>query len=179
MDRQIRIAVPEDLPAQLVYRRVVEEAPPPRDGKEAGFILVDGVKPLVRHFTLIKRHAGLLAACRVLLKILTPSRVFYFVVREASIVSTGWITVGQCKHYAIGRNDVVIGPLETAESQRGKGLASLALNAAMSAMTARGHRAAFVDTSVENGAMQRVLEKCGFGDPVACILRDPDTGELV
>ena len=87
------------------------------------------------------------------------------------IIHFGWVMTGYCRYYKIGRRDVVIGPIETLEKERGKGVATFALKNAINNLFHPGQRVVYIDTSDNNFGAQKVFQNCGFGDPVDSYLR--------
>ena len=82
--------------------------------------------------------------------------------REGRIVSDGWILAGWCSSYEIGAEDYVVGPIATAPTERGRGLAHLCLVRAMNFCLRRGARWVYIDTTTDNLASRRTIEKSGM-----------------
>ena len=152
---------------QLVYRqeRAGELAVEAKDGVE--FRLLATWADLFACLPAVRRRLGTVGLLKAAAKIATPSRLLYVVRVRGDIVNWGWISISFCRHYPVGKKDVVIGPVRTAEEFRGRGLATWGLKQAINAMVRRGHRVFFIDTSDGNGAMRKAIARCGFGEPVS------------
>jgi RimJ/RimL family protein N-acetyltransferase len=98
--------------------------------------------------------------------------MLYVVTGPNAVASYGGITLSRCRYYPVDRGAAVIGPVETTADCRGKGLATWGLIMAMEQLTRTGRRTFYIDTSEGNVAMQTVIARCGFGDPIACYERD-------
>ena len=156
---------------QLVYRQ--ERHDPFVVEKPAGveFHLISGPLEALGRLQEIKRIFGLVGSIKALLKVLTPSREFYYLTAGEDVVNYGWSTFSHCRQYHIEPGDTVIGPVWTNPDQRGKGLATIGLKKAMNAMIERKHYIFFIDTAEDNLAMQKVIAKCGFGPAIAAYNR--------
>jgi RimJ/RimL family protein N-acetyltransferase len=102
---------------------------------------------------------------------MTKKRFFYGVQYQNEIVHCGWVNIGFCRYYLVEKNAIVIGPIWTSEKVRGKGLATWALQEAMDTMIRNGFSIFYIDTERDNLPCQKVIEKSGFGLPVAVYLR--------
>ena len=105
---------------------------------------------------------GLIAGLRTLVKIVTPSRAYYVVVKQGRVVSDGWIMFGHCRAYPIGREDHIIGPIHTVPEERGKGLAVAALASGVRYCLSRRARYVYIDTDESNHASQAAIAKVGM-----------------
>jgi len=107
---------------------------------------------------------------RGIAKIITPSRKFYYIVSgegsASKLVSYGWITIGKCKRYKIGKKSIVIGLIWTDEKERGKGIAVCALLNTLNVLFKNGYREIYIDTFIDNIGPQKVFKKCGFQGPI-------------
>lgn len=105
---------------------------------------------------------GFFATVKMLAKLALPRRAYYAAFAGECIVSDGWITMGRCKHYAVGERDVVIGPIETQLDWRGMGIAHAILARATRVWLARGAPYVYIDTTHDNLASRRTIAKAGF-----------------
>lgn len=151
---------------QLIYRREFAE-PPASSEAEDGFILCDGIVAGLAIWPALRKHLGWGGGVKVLAKLTTATRQFYGIMRHGEIVSHGHVAISFCRHYPVDPGSVVIGPVWTRPDSRGQGLATRGVNGAMRAMFRRGRRVFYIDTSETNIPMQRVIARCGFGDPVS------------
>jgi len=102
---------------------------------------------------------------KAFLKLMMPRRRLYYMKLDNRIVNCGWLTSSYCRYYHVENGAVVIGPVNTDPDYRNKGIAAFAMAKAIDEMAARGGRIFYIDTSAENYPMQRVISKCGFGEP--------------
>lgn len=102
------------------------------------------------------------ATVKMLAKLMAPGRAYYAALENGRIVSDGWITRGRCKYYVVGPRDCVIGPIWTAPAWRGRGLAHATLVRATHACLASGAHWVYIDTTADNIASQKTIEKSGF-----------------
>lgn len=143
--------------------------------RSAGFSLVTTPLGVLRCLRALARELGWRGVVRTMAKLVTPRRLFFVVVHEGEVAHHGWVMIGRCRYYAVEPNAAVVGPVETNPAFRGRGLATVGLAAVVAAMAARGIRIVYIDTADTNLPMQRVIEKCGFGKPIASYPR-PDKG---
>ena len=121
----------------------------------------------------LRSRYGAARLAKTVLKLATPIRELYCVLHEGEIVHDGWLTISRCTAYWVEEDAVVLGPANTTERWRGKGLAPYAIRLAMNSVIERGHRIFYADTADDNLASQRLIAKCGFGDPVAVRITGP------
>lgn len=165
--RRVSLVVPEGLRYQLVYRRELEGQLTPGPGPGAEFALLDGAGAMLAARGSLLRLWGAAGLAKAALKAASGRRLAYLALMEGRAASTGWCSLGFCRHYLVEPEAVVIGPIWTDPDLRGRGLAAWAMLSAMEALRQRGRRLFYIDTSGENLASQRVMEKCGFGPPMA------------
>ena len=148
----------------LIFRMDLS-APPAEAPLRAGtFVIVSGAPGILANFLTWVENWGLTETLKVSLKILTGKRIFFGVLLGKKIVQSGWANLGFCRHYAVERDAVVLGPLWTAPDHRGQGLASAAMRQSMTFLYQRGRRRFYVDTTSGNRASQRMIEKAGFAE---------------
>lgn len=174
----VTLSIPHGLPHQLVYRLQVERASPLTAPHGCRFELLSGLADALRHAGVLRRAFGVVGGAKTCIKIMTSARALYVVASGSGILSSGWMTMSRCRHYPVGPGEAVIGPIWTDPAHRGRGLATFGLKSCINRMSEAGCEVFFVDTAGDNLAMQKVLSKCGFGEPVACCLRNPRTGDL-
>jgi GNAT superfamily N-acetyltransferase len=167
----VTIEVPDGLRYQLVYRLERAEPVPIDRPPGAEFVLLRGPRDAVAAARLLTARFGYAGAAKAAAKLATPSRQLYLVVADGRLVSYGWATFGQCRYYKVEPSAVVIGPIWTDESARGRGLATFGMNAALNAWVDQGVRLFYIDTECVNHPAQRVFQKCGFGTPLAVYIR--------
>jgi len=159
-----------DFAGELVFRRALERPFDlrPVDGE---FVLLAGPADAWRHRRALARRFGARALPKVFAKLATRSRLLYAVIRDGAFVHDGWLSVSRCDAYPVADGEVVIGPIATTSEMRSQGLASFGLKHAMNAMLRRGHHVFYINAATTNLASQRVIAKCGFGEPIATIPR--------
>lgn len=150
---------------QLVFRQERREVSPPPKG-ELRFALLDQPGAGLVYWRELAALLGRAGAAKALAKLATGRRMLYLAWFQNRPASYGWCSLGFCRHYPVEPQAVVIGPIFTVAELRGRGLAAFALGRALDSFFLRGRRIFYIDTSTENAASRRVIEKCGFGPPV-------------
>lgn len=142
----------------------------------AHFILIDSPTLVIRHlFKLIERFKFSSELTKLLIKLISGRNQLYIVVFNGKITSEGLISYGTCKHYEVKKNDCIIGPVNTDASYQRKGFATFGLNSCLQHLFERKLcESVFIDTREDNFAMQRVIEKSGFGKSEASYIRNPN-----
>jgi|GEM_PF-1804169 len=159
----------EDLTYQLVYSREFSSpfALKPLDSSYQ-FHFISGISSLLPTVTGVLGRYGAMGLVKTSVKVMTPKRILYLLTKRGEIVHSGWLNLGFCNFYPVKSGDVVVGPIWTAEAERGKGLATSALQLALNEMINNGRSGFFyIDTTHDNLAAQHVIEKSGFGPPTA------------
>jgi hypothetical protein len=167
----VALEIPEAIDFQLVYRM---ERDAPYDAacpSDMEFAFIDSSRDAAPFLRRLRPIMGALETIKALPKLATGIRNLYLVLHGSQIVSLGWGTVGLCRHYKVERDAVVIGPIWSDPAERGKGLATLALQLAINEYLRRGKRLFYIDTSKANHSAQRVFAKSDFGTPVALYFR--------
>ena len=147
---------------QLIYRRDATVGFPDCGVSGTGFRYCRCPRDLVPVQDVLSREFGVLGLLKAKLKLLSDRRAFYLIVAEGQLLHYGWISFGFCNYYHIGKDSADIGPIWTAESARGRGLATVALKGAINAILERGCRSVYMDTSEDNIACLKVIWRCGF-----------------
>ena len=166
-DRRVCVSIPATHAYGLIYRQARDElfSVEPMAGLSFCLLRRPGdVRPLLGA---LRSRYGAARFAKTVLKLATPIRELYCVLHDGEIVHDGWLTISRCTEYWVEEGAVVVGPINTTEQWRGKGLAPYAMRLAMNSLMERGHRIVYVDTANDNLASQRAIAKCGFGDPVA------------
>jgi Acetyltransferase (GNAT) domain len=168
--RVIVVRVPAGLAYQLVYRLERREpyAVDPVPGVD--FHFCRGLPAYLRHRGPLRRLVGAKEWAKGAARI-ARGRMFYCLRKGDSLMHTGWATVSSCRYYRVRPGDVVIGPIWSSDAARGRGLATYATHRAINEMIALGRSVFYIDTSDTNISCQRVIQKCGFADPIATYLR--------
>jgi hypothetical protein len=168
---RVVLEIPDEIGFQLVYRQ--ERRSPVELGvrDDVDFRFLRGAMAGMGAFGLLAANMGRIGAMKAIAKLATGRRSFYLVTKTGQVVSTGWCTTGRCKHYQVERRAVVIGPIWSSPEVRGQGIATYALQAAMNQLVSRGASLFYIDTFKTNTSSQRVIEKSGFGGPIAVYSR--------
>ena len=145
----------------LIYR-TQEPQHAPTLPVEISFRVYDTFAAALRIAPAYAAKYGSASAAKMVAKVATARRSYYCAVRGSRIVSDGWITRGSCKLYQIGAQDFVIGPIETVPSERGHGLAHACLVRAINHCLNRGAEWVYIDTTDDNYASRRTIEKSGM-----------------
>jgi hypothetical protein len=162
---KLQFDVPDDFEVQFYYvqqrnEKMLEALP-------AGyrFWMLSKPSDVVPVIGMLFKRFSLLQTVKILAKLFTSNRRFYAISDSSEIVSWGWCTVGKNNFYRVESNAMSIGPIETVESARGKGLASQGLIAAINYHIALGNRHFYIDTHQNNVAAQKSFGHAGFGSP--------------
>jgi hypothetical protein len=134
-------------------------------------VLLRGPRDAAAATRLLTSRFGYAGSAKAAAKLATPSRHLYLVVADGRLASYGWATIGRCRYYKVEPTAVVVGPIWTDESVRGRGLATFGLQSALNAWVDQGVRFFYIDTECVNHPAQRVFQKCGFGAPIALYIR--------
>jgi L-amino acid N-acyltransferase YncA len=168
---ELNVTLAPELAYQLVFRHTIERPFDLRPLDGAEFVLLAGPTDAWRQRRALARRVGVRGLPKVFAKLATRSRLLYAVVQDGALVHDGWLSVSHCSTYPVAEGEVVIGPMVTTTPLRGRGLASYGIKEAMNAMLRRGHRVFYINASPANLASRRVIEKCGFGQPIAALPR--------
>jgi RimJ/RimL family protein N-acetyltransferase len=133
------------------------------ESETSALVLVDGVSIAARAFPRLVARFGWQLALRILARSALSNRLFFFSPAHGPIVCSGTLSIGFCKFYAVEKTTTVIGTIETTPADRGKGIATMTVKAAMNAMIRRGFTRFYIDTQPGNAPMLRSIEKLGFG----------------
>jgi GNAT superfamily N-acetyltransferase len=169
--RQVQVRVLESRRVQLVYRQEVSEAPSVVVPSEVQVYFCEDWSSTRGRFRDLRTLFGFWGALKAVAKIMTPSRYFYYATLDGVPVHYGWICVGWCKYYPVREQDVTMGPIWSDPNARGKGVATAATLFAISEMSRRGYSVFYGDTMDDNWACRKVMDRCGFGEPIAVLPR--------
>ena len=145
----------------LVFR-TSERQPEPKLPDDIRFIIIDDALSALKISPAFMRSWGVLNTMKMIFKSSTTTRTYYALIQDGVVVSDGWIMRGGCVSYAIGKEDYVIGPINTPEINRGRGLAHMSLVRAINFCLGRGGRWVYIDTIESNISSRRVIEKSGM-----------------
>ncbi len=147
----------------VFYRQFTEKLPVPLSS--GTYLLCWIPADAVRHLRLLIRTFGVWKTVQAVLKILRGNRKLYLVTEQNAGVHWGWISISFCHYYPVQSGDVVIGPIETAPSARGKGFATFAMIQTINRLIEMGYSKIYIDTDDKNFSCLKVIEKCQFGNP--------------
>jgi ribosomal protein S18 acetylase RimI-like enzyme len=167
----VTLDVPDNISFQFVYRMERRALCDVALEREFRFVFLHSLGDGLASFRELVSRFGRAFTLKGLLKLASTSRSMYAITQDREVLSYGWCTVGKCKYYRVESASVVIGPIWTSDSVRGKGLATKALQLAVNEYIRRGRSLFYIDTEKTNHPAQRVFEKCGFGKPVALYFR--------
>lgn len=128
--------------------------------------IVAGLVELIRQWPMLWRWSTILERTKLVLKIVAGRGVFFGIRSSEKLVSSGVLSIGYCRHYKVEPEAIVIGTIHTDPQRRSEGLATRSIKMAMNAMIERGHTVFYVDTGRGNIAMQRSIDRLGFGQPI-------------
>ncbi len=151
---------------QQVYCRTIEGPFSCSLPEGSDFFLCRGPLDAARVFHPMVGALGLRATIRMCLRQMSSRRMLYCSSKGPQLLSYGCLSIGFCRFYSVEVSDIVVGPVWTSPAARGQGYAAVSLMFAANRLLELGFTTLWVDTSEDNVAMQRVLQKCGFGEPV-------------
>lgn len=146
----------------LIYRLEGPEAPHPPPEGAVRFDIALGPVDASRRLRLWTAAWGWAGALKALAKSCTGRRLPFGMVADGRLVASGWANIGFCRHYRVEPDAVVLGTAYTDPAFRGKGLLPEALLRAIAVLRRRGHTRFYIDTTPENHAARRMIEKAGF-----------------
>ena len=152
---------------QFIYRHEYYEALPVTDSPGVEFKLLVSPVEAIRLWRQLAGCFGLVGFVKAALKLTSRNRRLYCIIAEGAVAHYGWVSFSFCRYYTVQAGDVVVGPIWTSGRFRGRGYASLALMKAVNELVLAGHHVFWIDTSADNMACQKVIEKCGFGKQVS------------
>ena len=152
---------------QLVYRHEFHEAFHVLDSSGAEFQLLGSPRDAFRFSRSLVSCFGLPGFLKVALKQASSRRRLYCIFADGAVAHYGWVSFSFCRFYKVQAGDVVIGPIWTDDRFRGRGYATLALMRTINELMQKGSHVFWIDTSEDNVACQKVIEKCGFGQKVS------------
>lgn len=150
-----------DQPSMLVFR-CNKLQPVPEMHAGVTFGLITNGFAAIRIAPAYCKSNGIFATVKMIAKLSTAKRFYYAAQHDGRIVSDGWILAGWCSSYQIGPCDYVIGPIQTASSERGLGLARQCLVRGINFCLERGAEWVYIDTTTDNIASRRAIEKSGM-----------------
>lgn len=129
--------------------------------------VVAGLAGIIRHWPMLWRGPTILEQAKLVLNIVVGRNIFFGICSTGSLVSAGVLALGHCEFYKVEPEAVVISAVSTNPHRRGEGLATISIKVAMNVMIERGHTLFYIDTRRNNIAMQHIIEKLGFGQPLS------------
>lgn len=149
--------------SRLLIFRTAELTAEPAMPAGISFRLVETLAGALRVAPAYLAIYGPAATAKMIAKLAVPGRSYYAAFAPpARIVSDGWIRKGRCSFYPVGPRDCVIGPIQTVEQWRGRGVAHAILVRAANGCIRRGAPWVYIDTTEDNLASQRTIAKGGF-----------------
>lgn len=169
-DRAVELRLPADLRCQLIFRmrRTRPSGVVPRT--DVDFRFCAGLASFIGVAGSLRRTVGMMEWLKAFARVVA-GRGFYCVLRDGAMLHRGWTSVGYCRHYAVGGDEVVIGPIWSAPEARNLGVAMYATSRAIDELVARGASVFYIDTAQDNHACLKMIANCGFGAPVGCMPR--------
>jgi RimJ/RimL family protein N-acetyltransferase len=149
---------------QFVYKIAIDEYTDKKTSDDVHFVIFDNIFVGLKNIQLlVKRYNFSFRLIKILVKLVLKRNVLITVIFENSIVNDSLISFGKCDYYQIEKNDSIIGPIYTSSKYRGKGFATSGLSKCLEYLK-HNHRIkyAYIDTSVDNLAMQSVIKKLNF-----------------
>jgi RimJ/RimL family protein N-acetyltransferase len=159
---------------RFIYK-VTDPVAERQDFGDARFVLCMSAADILRIVAPVIKREGLAAAVRLLLRQAKANRGYYAVLVDNTLASYGHVSLGFCRFYEVGNKDVVIGPIATDETFRGRRYATRGLKQAIAEMKEFGYKTFWIDTTEDNPAMMKVIERVGFGE--AFVERDEGEGK--
>ena len=188
VDNRVVLDIPKNLKYQLVYRLKTDTSIKIESKHKSSEFNIVGKKNLnLKLAFLIKKTFGF----RSLLKIVLSNSYIYYTCFNREIVSYGWVQEIKVPNTAPaeskwfrkvifdegvndgGRTAMVLGSIGTYSDYRGMGFAYYSMANVINHFLDVDKQLFYIDTAGDNIAMQKVIDKCGFGRPVACLLRRP------
>jgi hypothetical protein len=168
--QRVIVEVPTEFTYQLVFRQTRTE--PFKTQAIAGlkFQFIDQVSKGLSAWQNIRSIQSAPSTLKILAKI-SSGRIFYYITENEEIVHTGWITSSSCRYYNVQSGDIVIGPIWSSESTRGRGIGAWGTKLAMNKLIETGSTVFFIDTSNNNIPCLKLIDRCDFGSPIATYIR--------
>jgi hypothetical protein len=172
--QKVIIEVPDEFTFQLVFRQTRTE--PFKIQAIAGlkFHFIDDIAKGMSVWPTIRTIQSASSALKTLAKI-SRGRKFYFITEHEDIIHTGWITSSSCKYYNVRNGDIVIGPIWSSESTRGRGIGAWGTKLAINKLIETGSTVFFIDTSNNNIPCLKLIDNCEFSSPIATYIRREDS----
>jgi GNAT superfamily N-acetyltransferase len=153
---------------RLIYRMDLAGPLASRVVPEGAFVVSARLQNIMANFPMWTRTWGWKGAIKTALKILSLKRILFGVIRDRRVVQFGWVHVGECRFYPVEQDAVVLETLWTDPLHRRQGFASATIYQTIVFLSKKGFRRFYIDTILSNVASQRMIEKAGFSECVAC-----------
>jgi GNAT superfamily N-acetyltransferase len=171
--RDVRLRVPSGFDYQMVFRQERDEPLPIEERDDVRFVTVTDPVAALRLLPVVRGQYGLTTFVKALARLALGSRVAYFVLKDGMVVSSGFAWIGRCRHYWVEPSAVIIGGSWTSTDYRGQGIGRYGVVRTINEMIARGHRILYADTDRDNRGGRRIIERCGWGDPIGLYILGP------
>lgn len=171
--QDVVIRIPSGCKFQLIFRQELTSPLYAENRDELSFVFLATPIQAVGSLSVLWHlfPTPLRQGCKLLLKLASRRRFFYYIQRGDQIVHYGWATVSLCRYYRVAKGDVVIGPIWTSSTCRRQGIAVYATRLAINRLFELGFRVFYIDTVNTNVASLSVIRNCGFGNPIGCFHR--------
>lgn len=151
----------------LIYRLDVPEPPGEPAASDDRYLLAAGAGDAFRRLPLWAAAWGWAGALKTALKVCAGRRLPFGIMEDGRLVAWGWANIGFCRHYPVEADAVVLGSAYTCPESRGRGYQPEALRRTILALRRRGYTRFYIDTTPENHAARRMIEKAGFKELIA------------
>jgi hypothetical protein len=168
--QKVIVEVPDEFTFQLVFRQTRTEPFKTQAITGLQFHFIDDIAKGMSVWPTIRTIQSASSALKTLAKI-SRGRKFYFITEHEDIIHTGWITSSSCKYYNVRSGDIVIGPIWSSESTRGRGIGAWGTKLAINKLIETGSNVFFIDTSNNNIPCLKLIENCEFSSPIATYVR--------
>jgi len=171
--RELTLGVPVGMDYQMVFRQERTEPIPCEERDDVRFVTADDPVSALRLLPTVKGQYGLPVFLKALARLALGNRVGYFVIKDGMVVSSGFAWIAKCRHYWVEPGAVIIGGSWTSTDYRGQGIGLYGVVSTINEMVARGHHIFYADTDRDNKGGRRIIERCGWGDPIGLYILGP------
>jgi GNAT superfamily N-acetyltransferase len=148
---------------QLIYKQTRNELFDLRPVEGRTFICAARPSHLPAVWRALMAIFGPMGSVKAALKLAAGKRRLYLVLEAGAVIHFGWVSIGFCRYYKVGRESCVIGPIFTAEAARGRGIATWAIQCAMDRLIEEGRHTFYIDTAEDNAPCLKAIRKSEFG----------------
>lgn len=168
--QKVVVEVPAEFTYQLVFRQTRTEPFNTQEIAGLKFHFIDDIAKGISAWQQIRSVQSARSTIKTLAKI-SSGRSFYYITEHGAIIHTGWITSSSCRYYNVQSGDIVIGPIWSSESTRGRGIGAWGTKLAINKLIETGSTVFFIDTSNNNIPCLKLIDRCDFGSPIATYIR--------